>query len=96
MVEKKVGYPKEVREGVLRYIRENPEATIKAVSEKFEVSDKTIYAWKKKEEKGQESFRGRGNYASEEAKEMAKLRKENKDLKDALEVLKKAIGLVGK
>jgi transposase len=34
--------------------------------------------------------RGSGNYASDEAKEIAK------DTKDALEVLKKAIGIMGK
>lgn len=37
--------------------------------------------------------RGSGNYASDEAKEIAKLKKELKDTKDALEVLKKAIGI---
>ena len=40
------------------------------------------------------SFRGSGNYESEEAKQIARLKKENKDLKDALEVLKKAIGIL--
>lgn len=40
--------------------------------------------------------RGSGNYASDEAKEIAKLKKELKDTKDALEVLKKVIGIMGK
>ncbi len=41
-------------------------------------------------------IRGSGNYSSDEAKEIAKLRKELKDTKDALEILKKAIGILGK
>ena len=41
-----------------------------------------------------DSFRGTGNYSSEAEKENARLRKENKDLKDAIEILKKAIGIL--
>jgi transposase len=44
---------------------------------------------------GKDVFRGTGNYVSEEAKENARLRKELKDTKDALEVLKKAISILG-
>ena len=40
--------------------------------------------------------RGSGNFASDEAKEIARLKKELKDTQDALEVLKKAIGILGK
>ena len=40
--------------------------------------------------------RGSGNYSSDEAKEIARLKKELKDTQDALEVLKKAIGILGK
>ncbi len=36
-----------------------------------------------------------GNYASDEAKEIARLKRELRDTKDALEVLKKAIGILG-
>lgn len=40
--------------------------------------------------------RGSGNFSSDEAKEIARLRKELKDTQGALEVLKKAIGILGK
>ena len=40
--------------------------------------------------------RGSGNYSSDEAKEIARLQRELRDTKDALEVLKKAIGILGK
>ena len=37
---------------------------------------------------------GSGNYASEEAKEIARLKRELRDAQDALDVLKKAIGIL--
>ena len=40
--------------------------------------------------------RDRGNYESDEAKELARLRKELRDTQDALDILKKAIGILGK
>ena len=39
---------------------------------------------------------GSGNYASDEAKEIARLKRELRDAQDALEVLKKAINILGK
>ena len=39
--------------------------------------------------------RGQGKYESDEAKENARLRKELRDTQDALEILKKAIGILG-
>lgn len=38
--------------------------------------------------------RGSGNYASEEAKEIARLKKELRDHQDALRILKKAISIL--
>ena len=40
--------------------------------------------------------RGSGNYASDEAKEIARLKRELRDAQDALDVLKKAINILGK
>ena len=45
--------------------------------------------------KGENAFRGSGNYSSDEAKEIARLKRELRDTQDALEVLKKAIGILG-
>lgn len=38
--------------------------------------------------------RGSGNYASDEAKEIARLKRELRDKEDALEILKKAISIL--
>ncbi|HBC30701.1 MAG TPA: transposase [Clostridiales bacterium] len=40
--------------------------------------------------------RGSGNYSSDEQKEIARLNRELCNTKDALDVLKKAIGILGK
>jgi len=37
-----------------------------------------------------------GNFESDDAKELARLRKELRDTQDALDILKKAIGILGK
>ena len=49
-----------------------------------------------KENDGSVPTRGTGNYSSDEAKEIARLQRELRDTKDALEILKKAIGILGK
>ena len=41
-------------------------------------------------------YRGSGNYASDEAKEIVRLKRELRDAKDAINVLKKAIGILDK
>lgn len=41
-------------------------------------------------------YRGSGNYASDEAKEIARLKRELRDAKDAITVLKKAISILDK
>ena len=40
--------------------------------------------------------RGFGNYSTDEQKEIARLKRELRDTQDALEVLKKAISILGK
>lgn len=61
-------------------------------------SQSALKTWMKsaKEHEGSVPTRGSGNYASDEAKEIVRLQRELCDTKDALEVLKKAIGIMGK
>ncbi|GFI41699.1 hypothetical protein [Thomasclavelia cocleata] len=56
-----------------------------------------VHKWLKdaKNNNGTINSRGSGNYSSDKAKEIARLKKELKDTKDALDVLKKAIGILG-
>ena len=54
-------------------------------------------SWQKQlKDNGEMPYRGSGNYASDEAKEIARLKRELRDAQDALDVLKKAINILGK
>jgi transposase len=93
----KAKYTEEFKTEVIKYALEHPEESARKVMKKFGINESAYYKWKKQYgTDGKVTSRGSGNYASEEAKELAKLKKENRDLKDALEVLKKAIGIVGR
>ena len=48
-----------------------------------------------RENHGEVPVRGSGNYSSDEAKEIARLKRELRDTQDALEILKKAISILG-
>jgi len=98
---KKIGKPHftdEFKEEVIRYAMAHPEESRTSIMEKFGVPQASFYKWQKeyKENNGSLDSRGSGNRSSEEAKEIARLKKELRDTQDALEVLKKAIGIVGR
>ena len=61
------------------------------------ISQQTLSRWKKElRDTGDIESRGSGNYSSDEAKEIARLKRELRDAQDALDVLKKAINILGK
>lgn len=94
---KRKQYTQEFKEEVVRYILEHPEIPITESARKFGIADSTIHTWRNSYLENHESVptRGSGNYSSDEAKEIARLKKELKDTNDALEILKKAIGILG-
>lgn len=51
---------------------------------------------KSKENNGEVPTRGSRNYSSDEAKEYALLKKKLRDTKDTLDILKKAMSILGK
>ena len=65
-------------------------------------TQRNIHWQKELRETGDIECRGSGNYASDEAKEIARLKRELRDAKDALDVLipqghlEKAINILGK
>ena len=91
-------YSQQFKEDAVRYRKDHPELALRKVAENLGVSDSALKTWIKaaKENEGNVPTRGSGNYASDEAKEIARLQRELRDTKDALEVLKKAIGILGK
>lgn len=76
----------------------HPELTVQKAAENLGISESALKNWMKaaRENEGSVPTRGTGNYSSDEAKEIARLKRELRDTKDALEILKKAIGILGK
>ena len=91
-------YDKEFKEQVIQYVLDHPDLAYTQIAKQFGVHDTTIGGWVKsyKEHDDQVIVRGSGNYASDEAKEIAHLKKQLRDTQDALNVLKKAISILGK
>ena len=89
--------PNSLKEDAVQYRLDHPDLPLRKAAENLGVSESALKNWMKatKEHKGEVPTRGSGNYASEEAKEIARLQRELRDTKDALEVLKKAIGILG-
>ena len=83
---------------MLTYRKEHPELGINKCAQNLGVSKSALSTWTKiyTENEGSIPTRGRGNFESDEAKEIARLKKELRDTQDALEILKKAISILGK
>lgn len=88
----------EFKQGVVDYVLTHPNESKVSIAKKFGVADSTVHKWMNvaKDNDNKIESRGSGNFSSDEAKEIAKLKKELKDTQDALEILKKAIGILGK
>lgn len=90
-------YEKAFKENAVQYRRDHPDLTVKECADNLGVPKDTLQGWLSAyKNKGENAFRGSGNYSSDEAKEIARLKRELRDTQDALEVLKKAIGILEK
>ena len=93
---KQVRFTNEFKQDVVEYALKNSEEKTEDIAMRFGIGKSTLAAWKVKFKKDGVAYgSGSGNYQSKEHKEIAKLKKELKDTKDALEILKKAIGILG-
>ena len=90
-------YDKQFKLDAIKYREDHPELTVAAVCRNLGISQPTYYLWLKeyKENDGDIEHRGSGNYSSDLEKENARLKRELKSQKDALEILKKTIGILG-
>jgi transposase len=95
MKKQPIHYNAEFKQHAINYYRTS-EKTIDEVAQDLKVAKSTLGRWITDANKnaGQVVHRGSGNFASDAEKEMARLRKELKDAKDALDILKKAIGIL--
>jgi transposase len=79
-----------------KYYQDHKDLGLVGCASNMGISQQTLSRWKKElEESGDIECRGSGNYSSDEEKEIARLKRELRDTKDALDVLKKAIGILG-
>ncbi len=90
-------FDKQFKENAVRYYHEHKDLGWNKCAENLGISRNAIRSWVKAPDQnsGDAPVRGAGNYASDEEKENARLRKELRDTKDALEILKKAISILG-
>ena len=93
-----IQYTEQFKQDAVRYWKEHPEMGIGKCAKNLGISKSALSNWGKvfDDNEGTVPTRGRGNFESDEAKENARLRKELRDTQDALEILKKAIGILGK
>lgn len=90
-------YTDEFKNDAVAYRKTHEALSLKKCAENLGVSVVSLRTWlQAADDTGKVTMRGSGNYASDEQKEIARLKRELRDTKDALEILKKAIGILGK
>lgn len=91
-------YSQQFKDDAVQYRKDHPELTLKDTANHLNISVSALKRWIAISEKnnGAVISRGSGNYKSDEAKEIAHLKRQLRDAEDALEVLKKAISILGK
>ena len=77
-------YSQEFKEDAVRYRLEHPEMALRKCAENLGISESALKNWMKsaKNHEGAVPTRGSGNYANDEAKEIARLQRELRDTKD--------------
>ncbi|AGK97953.1 transposase [Clostridium pasteurianum] len=90
-------HDKQFKEDAVKYYMDHKELGVRGCAQNLDIGGSTLSKWIRdsKSENGIQ-VRGSGNYASDEQKEIARLKRELRDTKDALDVLKKAISILGK
>ena len=71
-------YDEDFKLNALKYRKENPQLTVRVVARNLGISTPTFYNWQKaaNENDGDVLHRDSGNFDSDEAKEIARLKKE--------------------
>ena len=89
-------YDKQFKEDAVKYYLEHEELGLLKCAGNLGISKTALGTWTKaaRENNGEVPVRGSGNYSSDEAKEIARLKRELRDTRDALEILKKAISIL--
>jgi transposase len=88
-------YSAEFKQDAVNYYHSSGKNLEQAAGD-LKVSKSALSKWaaSAKTNNGTVNHRGSGNYSSDAEKEIARLKKELKDSRDALDILKKAIGIL--
>ena len=91
-------HTKQFKLDVVNYRKEHPDLTQFECAKNLGIGTSTLARWETqfRDNGGDIPTRGSGNYSSDEAKEIARLKRELRDAQDALDVLKKATSILGK
>ena len=91
-------HDKQFKLDAVQYVKEHPDLTQAECAKNLGIGLSTLGRWitQYRDCDGDIPTRGSGNYASDEEKEIARLKRELRDTQDALEILKKAISILGK
>ena len=97
MSRKNKQHTKQFKLDAVNYRKEHPDLTQVECAKNLGIGTSTLARWETlfKDNDGDIPTRGSGNYSSDEAKEIARLKRELRDAQDALDVLKKAISILG-
>ena len=91
-------HSKQFKLDAVNYRNEHPDLTQVECAKNLGIAVSTLAKWESqfRNNDGDIPVRGSGNYQSDDAKEIARLKRELRDAQDALDVLKKAISILGK
>lgn len=91
-------HTKQFKLDVINYRKEHPDLTQLQCAKNLGIGISTLARWEAqyRNNDGDIPVIGSGNYESDEQREIARLKRELRDTQDALDVLKKAIGILGK
>ena len=97
MPRKSKQHTKQFKLDAVNYRKEHPDLTQVECAKNLGIGVSTLSRWETqfRDNSGDIPVRGSVNYSSDEAKEIARLKRELRDAQDALDVLKKAIGILG-
>ena len=98
MSSKRNHHSKQLKLDAINYRNEHPDLTQVECAKNLGIGVSTLAKWESqfRNNDGDIPVRGSGNYQSDDAKEIARLKRELRDAQDALDVLKKAISILGK
>ena len=91
-------YSSEFKKDTLKYIEDHPDTDKRICAEYLGIPYDTLYGWYKRAQREKRGESADSSYVkmTEEEKEIARLKRELRDTKDALDILKKAISILGK